>query len=100
MLRRPIASRCRSSVVEAVLPGGVIGNTRDFGSLVPGSSPGRVASFGRNLGLAKAFRSKDLRQLAQALSFSPLLPDGPNIVHALLERWWVFQVAYPNGLSR
>lgn len=25
------------------LPGGVIGNTRDFGSLVPGSSPGRVA---------------------------------------------------------
>ena len=24
------------------VPGGVIGNTRDFGSLVPGSSPGRV----------------------------------------------------------
>ena len=24
------------------LPGGVIGNTRDFGSLIPGSSPGRV----------------------------------------------------------
>lgn len=26
-----------------VLPGGVIGNTRDFGSLVLGSSPSRVA---------------------------------------------------------
>lgn len=28
---------------RAGVPGGVIGNTRDFGSLVPGSSPGRVA---------------------------------------------------------
>ena len=25
------------------LPGGVIGNTRDFGSRIPGSNPGRVA---------------------------------------------------------
>jgi redox-sensing transcriptional repressor len=27
------------------LPGGVIGNTRDFGSLIPGSSPGRVTRY-------------------------------------------------------
>ena len=25
-----------------IIPGGVIGNTRDFGSLIPGSNPGRV----------------------------------------------------------
>lgn len=30
--------------MRRLLPGGVIGNTRDFGSLVPGSSPGRVAA--------------------------------------------------------
>ena len=29
-------------VVERLLPGGVIGNTRDFDSLILGSSPSRV----------------------------------------------------------
>ena len=42
---RPTIGR-RAGQAESTQPGGVIGNTRDFGSLIPGSSPGRVGVFG------------------------------------------------------
>ena len=32
--------------VDLLLPGGVIGNTRVFGTRIPGSSPGRVSEPG------------------------------------------------------
>ena len=38
--------RCRAVVIEQkILPGGVIGNTRVFGTRIPGSSPGRVVVY-------------------------------------------------------
>ncbi len=38
-----------------LLPGGVIGNTRAFGALVPGSSPGRVALKSKKVKMQSAF---------------------------------------------
>jgi hypothetical protein len=56
---------------QATLPGGVIGNTEDFGSSIPGSSPGRVEntiymSFTNdNLALAASRRQPARAQMFQ-----------------------------------
>lgn len=61
-----------------VLPGGVIGNTRDFGSLIPGSNPGRVVLGSGERGIS----ASDGKARGCAIQFRPsLLPDG--VQHSL-----------------